>query len=236
MTVDFASFARASTLIHSLQGGAFLLLGAAELYTFKYPGRRAEIIGPLAMLLAGALGLMTVIALPGGWSFGTLAAALAERSGFHLFIALSWLFAAAGLSRLMQQLSGRAGGPWQVFFLVFLTAIAAVYLLLAWRVNPEAWRAVLVPHAGIAAALLLAALAKLVYAFFGGRALQLSWAFFILITAIQLLAYREAASTFGMRTETVQSGPGLTPEQEQEVLRILNIKNAGATSKKRSGN
>jgi len=230
VNVDYDSFTRASTLIHSLQGGAFLLLGAAEAYALKQPGRRAELMGPLGLLLAGVLGFVVILAVPGGWNFSGLAGALGARGGFHLFIALSCLFAAAGLSRLMQHLAAPAGGRWQAFYLLLLAAIGALYFMLAWRVNEEAWRAVLLPHAAIGGALLLAVAAKAFYSFSGRRALQVCWALLVLATAAQLLAYREAAAAFGPHLVTLEAGP-LKPQPAP-----VNIKNAATAVKKRSGN
>ena len=229
MSVDYDSFTRASTLIHSLQGGAFLLLGAAEAYALKQPGRRTELIGPLGLLLAGVLGFVVILAVPGGWNFSGLAGALAARGGVHLFIAFSCLFAAAGLSRLMQHATP-AGGRWQAVFLFFLAAIGALYFLLAWRVNEEAWRTVLLPHAAIGGTLLLAVASKVFHSFSGRRALQACWALLVLATAVQLLAYREAPASFGPHMVTLEAGP-LQPQPAP-----VNIKNAATAVKKRSGN
>ena len=246
MIVDYDSLTRASTLLHRLQGGAFLLLGAAELYALKNPGKRAELIGPLALLLAGFLGFAVILALPGGGEPGALAAALAARGGFRLFIAFSCLFLAAGLSGLMAYLTGPVARRWQVVFILLLTAVSALYFLLPWRVHEDAWRAVFVPHAVMGGALLLALLAKVISAFSGRRAFQAAWAALVLLTAVQLLAYREAAATFGPRMQTLQAGAlpegappdgaPLSPEQQREISEILKIKNAKPADKKRSGN
>lgn len=229
MSVNYDSFTHASTLIHCLQGGAFLLLGAAEVYLLKQPGRKAGFVGALALLLAGVLGFIVILAVPGGWNFGGLAGALAARRGFHIFVAFSCLFAAAGLSRLMQ-LTAPAGGRWQAAFLVFLAAIGVLYFMLAWRVNAEALRTVLLPHAAIGAALLLAVGAKAFNSFSGRRALQLCWAALLLVTGLQLLAYREAEAAFGPHLVTLEAGP-LQPEPAPAT-----IKNVPTAAKERSGN
>ena len=229
MTVDYDSFTRASTLIHSLQGGALLLLGAAEAWALKQPARRAGLVGPAALLLAGVLGFAVILAVPGGWSFSALAGALAARGGFRLFIAFSCLFSAAGLSLLMQR-TVPSGGRWQAFFLFFLASIGALYFMLAWRVNEEAWRAVLLPHAAIGGALLLAVAAKAFHSFSGRRALQVCWALLVVAAAVQLLAYREASAAFGPHVVTLEDGP-LQPQPAPAA-----IKNVPTALKKRPGN
>lgn len=236
MNVSYDSFARASTLLHCLQGAAFLLLGAAEVYDIQKQGRRAELVGPLAMCLAGVLGFVVILALPGGWDVKELAAALTARSGFYIFLSFSCLFAAAGLSRLMQHLIRPVHGWWQNSFLLFTAAIGVLYFTLAWRVNEEARWAVFVAHAGIGGALLLAVLAQTVYIFSGLRVLRVCWAVLLLAAAVQLLAYREPVATFGLRSVTLNSGPQPSPAQTQSVPSQLNIKNAGPSAKKRSGN
>lgn len=236
MTVDYDSFAQASTLIHTLQGAALLLLGAAEVHAFKNPGHRMELIGPLALMLAGLLGLVVILALPGGWQLRALAAALAARSGFHLFIAFSCLFAAAGLSRLMQHVAGAGGRRWQSVFLILLAAIGVLYFMLAWRVNVEAMRAVLLRHAAIGGALLLAVLAKALHTWSGRRVLQTCWAILLIAASVQLLAYRETGATFGRHMVTLTIGPGQPAAQTAPVSPAIKTKNAVPAPKKRSGN
>ncbi|HNW44482.1 MAG TPA: hypothetical protein PKI19_08250 [Elusimicrobiales bacterium] len=236
MTVDYDSFTRASTFIHWLQGGALLLLGAAEAYALKRPGRRAGLIGPLALLLAGAAGLAVILALQGDWSFTGLAGALALRRGFHLFIAFSCLFVAAGLSGLMHYLTGAGSRRWQIPFLVFLAAIAALYFLLAWRVNDDALRAVLRAHAAIGGALLLAVLAYAFYAASGRRALHTCWVLLLLAAGAQLLAYRENAAAFGPRIVTVEAGAPPAAQPVKAAAPTAVTLNAALADKKRSGN
>lgn len=236
MIVDYDSLTSASTLLHRLQGGAFLLLGAAEFYALKNPGKRAELIGPLGLLLAGFLGFVVIFTLPGGGEPGALTAALAARSGFRLFIAFSCLFLAAGLSGLMYCLTGPEAKRWQVVFILLMTGVSALYFLLAWRVHADAWRAVFVQHAALGGALLLALLAKTIFAFSGRRAFQAAWAALVLLTGFKLLAYREAAATFGPRLETLKAGAPLSPGQQQEISEILKNKNAKPADKKRPVN
>ncbi len=160
MTIDYGDFTRASNLIHWLQGGALLALGAAEAYALQNKGTKVILAASIVMAASGAAMFAAALALPGGWSPAQLLAALEVRPGFYLFIAFACLYGAAGLSLLTQEALGRSGGVWRALFLAFLAFSGALYFTVAWRVNEEAWRQVLVWHSAIGATLLLAVAAK----------------------------------------------------------------------------
>lgn len=236
MTLDYGSFSQASTLIHAAQGAALLLLGAVEAYALDNPGRKTALIGPLALLAAAAAIPLLVLALPGGWSLAQLRLALEVRRGFHIFLALSCLFGAAGLGRLTQVLMGRRGGGWQAVFLVFLAFIGVLYFAVASRVNEEAWRQVLVLHAAAGSTLLLAVVFKSAHIFTGRRFLHIGWAALLMVTAVQLLTYKESQGAFGMRLVTFESVPEFPPAKTTAPRQIQSSKNAGTADKKRPGN
>lgn len=213
MTVDYSSFAKASTLIHLFQGIALIGLGAAEAYALDNPGRKAPLFSALLLAACGAAGVVAVLALPGGWSLEQLGVALNLRRGFYLFIAFSCLFCAAGLSRVTQTAIGRDGGGWRNLFLLLLAAAGALYFLLAWRVNVEVRREVLVLHSTMGVTLLLAVAAKAAHIITGRRRLHIAWAVLLLVTGLQLATYREKREAFEIRLITMQAGPqnGLPP-------------------------
>lgn len=210
MMIDFDSLARASTGMHAAQGAGLFLLGAAEAYLHDNPGSRLSVAGPLALLAAAIAIPLIMLAVAAGWSPGQLKAVLDVRRGFYIFIALSCLFGSAGLSRLTQLSVGKAGGGWQAAFLFFLASAGALYFLMAWRVNEEAWRQVLAWHAAMGATLLLAAAAKAASLFSGRRSLHFAWCVLLLMTAVQLLSYREVPGAFGMRMVTFQAAPEMS--------------------------
>lgn len=207
MTLDYGTFAKASTLIHLAQGSALVLLGAAEAYSLDNPGRKAALAGPAALLLAALAMPVLIMALPAGWSLDGLRLALEVRRGFLIFFAFACLFGAAGLSRLTQLALGRSGGGWQTLFFGFLTLIGLLYFLLPYRVNEEALREVLVWHAAIGCTLLLAVALKAAHSFSGRRALHVAWAVLLMITGLQLLTYQESPSSYGLRLVTMESAP-----------------------------
>lgn len=210
MTIDYSDFTRASNLIHSAQGGALLILGAAEAYAARGGARRAAAVAAAAVLvLAGAATFLAVLALPGGWNLEQLSAALSLRRGFYLFIAFACVFAGAGLGRLTQESLGRSGGGWHAVFLANLAFAGVLYFMLAWRVNEEAWGEVLARHASIGAALLAAVAARAADLRFPRPALRAAWTALLLVTGLQLLVYREAQSAFAPRLVTIQAAPGL---------------------------
>lgn len=207
--VNYDAFTKASTLIHSAQGAALLLLGAVEAYTADNPEHKARFAGPLALLAAAAAIPLAALALPAGWSLENFKPALDARRGFYLFIAFACFYGAAGLSRLTQLLMDRRAGGWQALFLAFLAACGALYLLLPWRVNEEAWRQTLPWHAAVGVTLLLAVALKIAHVFSGRRKLQLAWAALLVLASLQLISYRETEGAFGLRMATLQSSPEL---------------------------
>lgn len=211
MIIDFDNLARASTGMHAAQGAGLFLLGAAEAYLHDNPGSRLSLAGPLALLAAAAAIPLVMLGVAGNWRFEELRAVLDVRRGFYLFIALACLFGSAGLSRLAQLSARKEGGGWQAAFLVFLAAAGALYFLMAWRVNEEAWRQVLVWHAAIGGGLVLAAAAKAAHLFSGRRALHFAWCVLLMISAVQLLSYRESPGAFGVRMVTFQAAPEIPP-------------------------
>ncbi|OGR67631.1 MAG: hypothetical protein A2081_00790 [Elusimicrobia bacterium GWC2_61_19] len=234
MTLDYAGFTKASTLIHVAQGAGLLLLGAAEAYTLDNPGRKVSLVGPLALLAAAAAIPLLILALPGAWNFDQLRLALEVRRGFHIFPAFACLFGAAGLSRFAQAAMGRRGGGWQALFLFFLAAAGLLYFFMASRVNDEAWRQVLVWHAAAGATLLLAVAFKTVHVLDGRRFFHIVWAALLMITALQLLTYKESPGAFGLRLVTFEAAPDLPSVAGRPTAKPL-PKNAGTADKKRSG-
>lgn len=226
MIVIYDGFTAASTLIHSSQGAALLLLGAVEAYSLDKPDNKFRLAGPLALLAAAVAIPLSVLALPAGWSLDTFKPALDARRGFYLFIAFACLFGAAGLSRLTQLALDRKAGGWQAVFLIFLAVCGALYFIVPWRVNEEGWRQTLPWHAAIGTTLLLAVAFKAAYVFSGRRRLHLAWAALLMITALQLISYRETEKAFGLRLVTIESAPQLPPVAAQP-------KNASTPDKKR---
>ncbi|MDA8131561.1 MAG: hypothetical protein M0011_08670 [Elusimicrobia bacterium] len=211
MTIDYADFARASSLIHAIQGAALILLGAAEAFSLDNKGRGASLAAGFGLAVSGAAMLAVMLAYPGGGSPEQLYAALNLRRGFYLFIAFACLFSGAGLSLLTRVSVGREGGGWQASFLGLLAFAACLYFMMASRVNEAAWREVLARHSAIGGALLLAVLAKAAHGFRPKRALHIAWASLLLLAGLQLAAYRESDGSFGPRRVTIESSPAPAP-------------------------
>lgn len=205
MRIDYSDFTAASNLIHSVQGAALLLLGAASAYSADNKGRRFTIAAGAALALSGAVMLGVMLALPGGWSFSQLGAALELRRGFYLFVALACLFTASGLSLITKEALKRKGGSWQALFLGLLAFSGIIYFLLASRVNDEAWRRVLVWHSSIGGTLLLAVAALAADSFRPGKALRLAGAVLLLMTGLQLVSYRETDGAFAPTLITLEN-------------------------------
>jgi len=209
MTIDYANFTRASNLIHIIQGVSLLLVGAAQAYAADNKESKFPLSAALLLALSGAAMFVVMLALPGGWSFSQLAEALDVRRGFYIFIAFSCVFSAAGLSLFTKELMGRAGTSWQAMGLLLLAFAGILYFLLAWRVNEEAWRQVLVFHAAVGATLLVAVAVKALDTFRPRRALHLAWAVLLLVTGLQLVTYSESDGAFAPTVVSLQSSPEL---------------------------
>jgi len=206
MTIDYDNFTRASDMMHWLQGGALLALGAAEAYALDNNGEKVSLASSLILTASGAAMLAVMLALPGGWNLAQLAEALQLRRGFYLFIAFACLYTAAGLSRLMRG-EEHNGGAWQALFLAQLAFAGALYFLTAWRVNEEAWLQVLVWNSAVGLTLLLAVAARTADMFLHRRALRFAWASLLIITGLQLVSYRETPGAFAPRLITLESAP-----------------------------
>ncbi len=213
MTLDYADFTRASNLIHLIQGASLLLVGAAQAWAADNKESKLPLSAALLLALSGAAMFVVMLALPGGWSFSRLAAALSVRRGFYIFIAFSCVFSAAGLSLFTKELLGRAGTSWQVLGLLLLAFAGILYFLLAWRVNEQAWRQVLVFHAAVGVTLLVAVAVKALDTFRPRRALHLAWAVLLLVTGLQLVSYSESDGAFAPEVVSLQSFPDLPAVQ-----------------------
>lgn len=211
MTLDYGDFTRASNLIHWLQGGALLALGAAEAYAERNKSGKAVLAASLLLAFSGAAMFAAILALPGGWDLKQLAAALQQRQGFYLFIAFACLYTSAGLCLLTHEALGRGGG-WRAMFLILLAFSGVLYFSLAWRVNEEAWREVLAWHSAIGSTLLLAVAARTADLFFGRRALRLAWAALLMAAGLQLVSYKETSGAFAPRLVTLESSPELAAQ------------------------
>ena len=180
-----------------VQGAAFLVLGAAEAYSMDRPGRGAALIGPLALLAAAIAIPFIIFAMPGEWSLDGMSAALDARRGFYVFLAMAGLLAAAGLSRLGQDPAGRNSGNWVATSLFAFALCGVLYVMLAWRVNGEAWHQVMFRHAPMCATLILAVILKAENLVSRRRSFHMAWAVLLMITAVQLLTYTEFPEAFG---------------------------------------
>lgn len=235
MMINYQNYAAASTFIHVAQGAALFLLGAVEAYAVDNQVKRLALAGPLCLLAAAVAVPLLVLALPGGWNLELARAALDARRGFYLFVALGCFFGAAGLSRLTQVSVGAEGGGWHAAFLAFLAIAGGLYFVLPWRVNEDAWRPVFILHAAIGSTLLLAVALKAAHAFTGKRVLRVSWSVLLMVTALQLVTYREYDKSFSPRLVTLEAGPVL-PAPKAAAAKKAAPKHAGPADKKRSNN
>ena len=236
MTFNYQSFTAASTLIHIIQGVALLALGAAEACAVDNQVKKLAFAGPLCLLAAAAAIPLVILALLGGWSVEQARAALAERSGFYLFISSACLFGAAALSRITQVSKGAEKGGWYALFLFFLAAAAGLYFILPSRVNEDVWRVVFIWHAAIGSTLLLAVAFKVAYSFFGRRVLQTCWAVMLMITALQLVTYRENDKAFSPHIVAFDVAPRLPGGAVAPAVKAAHPKHAGTADKKRAHN
>jgi hypothetical protein len=78
--------------------------------------------------------------------------------------------------------------------------------------------------------LLLAVAFKTAYVFSGRRKLHLAWAALLMVTALQLMTYRETESSFGLRMVTIESAPELPAGK---AAALPQSKNAPTVNKKR---
>lgn len=211
MTIEYADFTKASSLLHSMQGAALLVLGAAEAYAIDNKGKMPGLAAGAVLALGGAAMFLVVLALPGGWSLEQLSEALAVRRGFYLFIALACVFSAAGLSLITRTVLGRLGGGWQAMFLALLVFAGLLYFALGWRVNGEVLREILVWHYAMGITILLAVAARCADIFLKRRALRQAWAVLLLAAGIQLVTYRENTETFALNLVTLEASSETQP-------------------------
>jgi len=211
MSLDPSAFSKASSLIHFLQGTAFFVLASAQIYVQRGGRKLLRAAGPAAFFIAGLGGLAVILALPGGWSPAAATHALVARKGFQIFVGLSFLFTAAGLSGFMAMAGGAAGERWHKVFAAFVMFIAVLYFLVPWRINDIARQHALTPHYLTGGMLLLGVLAGLAHSFSGKVAFLRACAFFFIVAAVQLMFYREVPAAYEPFMVTFTSGDSGTP-------------------------
>jgi hypothetical protein len=91
-----------------------------------------------------------------------------------------------------------------------------------YRVSEAAWQPVFAAHAAMGITLLAAVLAKLLHFFSKKKSFQVIWAVLILITAGQLLIYRENQQSFEFHAVTLQSqtAPGETAGEGRGIGKV----------------
>jgi hypothetical protein len=201
---DYTVLERSSNLLHQAQGAGLLLLGLAELLAFFRPSSRLPAAGPLALLLAGLAGLAIMVLVAGGGSPAGLAGAFAERGGFRIFLAFSLLYAAAGLSLLMNALLPRPA--WRLPGPLLLAACGALYFIFPSRVSDAARDAVWLPHAAAGTALLAGAALLAASHFLARPAARAAAAGLLLTAGLTLSFYKEAPESFGPRRFVLEAG------------------------------
>lgn len=215
MSLDPSTFSKASSLMHFLQGAAFLVLALGQIYLLRGGKKCLRAAGPAAFLLAGIGGFVAILALPGGWSPAVSSQALMARKGFQVLVGLSCLFTAAGLSGFMAMAEGAAGERWYKVSAAFIIFIALLYFLLPWRVNEAARQHALAAHYLTGGVLLPGVLAGLAHAFTGRIVFLRACAFFFIVAAVQLMFYREVPEAYEPYQVTYTSyaagAPGYTP-------------------------
>ena len=212
MTPDFNNFNQASNAIHVLQGAALLTLGLTEGYTLDNPRhKKINLAAPLVFVLSAAGAAVAMLYFLGGWNIDNTLSALNVKRGFYIFVAFACCYASAGLSRFTYLASDAKSGGWHYMSLVFLTAIAALYFTMGAKVSEEASYIVGTAHSAIGATLLAAVLAKFLHGFLKWKAFNVIWSALLLMTAFQLLTYRENKNSFECKTVTIQAGPEIKP-------------------------
>jgi len=210
MTLNFNSFNLASNAIHLMQGAALLTLGLTEAYTLDNPRhKKINPAAPLAFVLSAAGAAIAMLYFLGGWSVKNTLFALNVKRGFYIFVTFACCYAASGLSRVTYLASDEKNRGWHYLSLAFLAAIGALYFTMGGKVNEEASYIVSVAHSSIGATLLVAVLAEFLYGFLRRKAFHILWTALLIITAFQLLTYRENKNAFEYRLITTPAGPGI---------------------------
>jgi hypothetical protein len=207
-------------------------LGLSEAFSARNEQAERPYWGALALLAAAVAIPLVIFWLPGGGRLDQARLALAMKRSFHVFISSACFLGAAALARFTARCTGGKKNGWETLFLAFIALNGVLYLLMAFRVNEEAWRQASAWHAAAGAMLLLAAAFKGAQFFSGRRALGFCWAGLLLVTGAQLLFYREAASAFSVKTITIQATSG--PAPAAAVPAAPHGKNAATADKERS--
>lgn len=211
MTLNLDSYNTASTVMHSAQGCALLVLALSEAYAVKKPGGKTGLAAPAAFLLSGAAMCLAMLHFLGGWDIKSALLSLELKSGFYIFVSFACFYASAGLSLLTFRSSGGKSLFWRYLFLVFLAAIGLLYFGMSGKVNPEAAAGVAAYHAAFGLTLLAAVFFKLLHELRPRRALNLAWIILLLISSFQLLSYREVPGAFDLGAVSLQASSQSVP-------------------------
>jgi len=233
MTLNLDSYNTASTAIHIAQGCALLVLGLTEAYAGLEPGRRIKLFSPLAFLLSGIAMALAILYFLGGWSMENALAALKMKNGFFIFVSFACFYASAGLSQLTFISSDEKSRGWHYLFLLFLAVIAVLYFSVARRAAPAAAAEVGLYHSALGITLLAAVAFKFLHGFRPRRTLHLGWIILLLMTAFQLLSYREIKGAFDFHIVSLQPA-AMIPARAVPADAVK--KNAKTPPSKRAGN
>ena len=231
MIFNLDSYNSASTVMHAAQGAALLALGLGEAYAARKPGGRIKFVPPLVFLLSAAVMLLAMLYFLGGWNAKDALLSLRLKSGFYIFISFACFYASAGLSQLTFLSSQEQNRGWHYLFLAFLAVIGLLYFGMSKKVNPGAAVEVAAYHSAFGFTLLAAVIFKFLCVFRPRGAFNLAWIVFLLITAFQLLSYREVKGAFDLGMVNLQASPLIAVPGAQAIL-----KDVKTTNPKRAGN
>lgn len=223
--------------MHMLQGLAFFVCAATDIALRGGESmKKFRFVSPAMFVFSGVAAILYAIFAIGAFDIDVFKAALDSRRGFLILFGISFILISAGISQAMHVFREREKSIWLILFFIFLFAIALLYAFYHKRVGAYSAYFALVNHWAAAGTLFIALVFKILSMKIHREIFRGLWAVFLMMTAFQLIAYRESGDAFGEKAVVLEIMDGMEIQISRDLPEPPEspLKHAKTPDKKRS--